>query len=274
MSAALDTGGPGRPPRPLRGVVFDLHGVLLGHAAPGPGARAGEVVARLRERGVRLSFVTNSSSSSAADIVRMLKQASIEARPEESISAGAAMGIYLREHHRGARLLLVGQPGLRRLIEEASAGEVRWADGATADVVVVGRDPELSSAKLSAVARAGERGALLLATSDDRQFLVGGALRAGPGETVRQVEEAMGRVARVVGKPSPFILERGLGLTREELRATLIVGDSPGIDVRLGAAVEAATALYCSHPGGDGAGPAPDWRIDRLDQILDLVGVV
>lgn len=269
--SALDATSPPASRRPCRGVLFDLHGVLLGHARALPGASAGEVIARLRGRRLRLSFVTNSSSVGAAEIVRMLGQEGIEAREAETISAGRAMALYLREHHPEARLLLIGQPGLRRLIEETGGGASRWAGG-DADVVVVGRDPSLSPAKLEEAARAGRRGALLLATSDDPHFLIDGELRAGPGQTLRQVEEAMGVRALVVGKPNPFILERGLGLTREQLRETLVVGDSPQNDVRLGRAVGAMTVLFGTSPDGSEEGPTPDWRIDRLEQILELIG--
>jgi HAD superfamily hydrolase (TIGR01450 family) len=257
---------------PLQRVLFDLHGVLLGHARPPPGVPAGEVISRLRRGGVAVAFVTNSSSSSAPDIVRMLAEAGIEAQPEEAVSAGRAMALYLREHHRSARLLLMGQPGLRQLIEEAAAEPVRWTSaGDDAEVVVVGRAPQLAERELEEAARAGRRGALLLATSDDARFLMRGDLLPGPGQTVRQVEQAMGARARIIGKPDPFILLRGLGLTPQQLQASLVVGDS-SIDVRLGACAGAATALF--NAPVDSGGPAPDWRIDRLEQVLELVGRV
>ena len=262
--------GPADTKGPLRRVVFDLHGVLLGHPLPLPGAPAGEVVSRLRAEGVAVAFVTNSSSSSGSDIIRMLADVGVEARPGEAISAGGAMALYLREHHPGARLMLVGQPGLRQLIEEGADAPVRWvSSGDAADVVVVGRAPGLTVRALEEAARAGRRGALLLATSEDASFLMSGEQVPGPGKTLRQVEHAMGVSARIIGKPDPFILMRGLGLSPEQLRGTLVVGDS-SIDVRLGVRAGAATVLF--NASMDPEGPAPDWRIERLEELLELVG--
>jgi 4-nitrophenyl phosphatase len=250
-------------------VLFDLHGVLVN---PGAGATvglpAGQVIERLREAGMVIAFVTNSSTVDADAIVALLARQRIAASPSEAFSAGMAMAAWLAEHHAGARVLVVGQPGLCRILERALGTGALVTRGDDADVVAVGRNLEVTAAQLDEVARARGR-AVLLATSRERTLPDGTGVALGPGMTVARVEQAMATRAFTVGKPNPYILERLMGWGRDTLTDTLVVGDTPESDRDLGRAVGAATALLDAGASGAEA----DFHLSRLDEILTLPGI-
>ena len=89
----------------IAGVLLDIDGVLLVSSEPLPGAAG--AVERLRRSGVPVRFVTNTTSVPAAGIAEALVQAGIELGGGDLVTAGIATATYLREHHPGARCLLL-----------------------------------------------------------------------------------------------------------------------------------------------------------------------
>jgi 4-nitrophenyl phosphatase len=261
--------------RPIRLVIFDLHGVICGRRVTTPEElSAAQVIASLRQHGALIRFVSNTSSRGPREVARILAECGIAACLDEIATAGQAMAVFLSRYYRGKRVFLIGQLGLRRLVEESCGQYVQIDDGSNADVVVVGRDPELSEVKLRAATGAAESGASLLATSVEESIPDDGGDQPGPGPTVRRVERAMGRPARIVGKPDSFVLEHVLGLDRALLRESLVVGDSTETDISLGARVGASTVLLAqSSFVRHRSSPQPDWVLQRLDQVLSIPGV-
>lgn len=253
--------------RPLHRVIFDLHGVLMFRAPEvAAGLPAGEVVAALRGRGLTISFVTNSSTVGPRHIRDILVKEGIAASEAECASAGMAMARYLRTHYLGARIFLVGAPGLRQILEESLGSAAFCQPEEAADVLVVGRDAGLTAERLAEVSRIGKN-AVVLATSREMTIPdAHGQLQAGPGVTVERVEEATGGRVLVIGKPNPYILREVLGLSSADLSATLIVGDSPNCDLALGQAAGAATALLSTTYAVTQA----TFQIERLDQLLSI----
>jgi arabinose operon protein AraL len=157
---------------------------------------------------------------------------------------------------------------LRDEIARVCGAAVEWASPEAAELVVVSRDPALSDDTLRRLG--GNRGARLLATCRDGEFPQQGQQQEGPGRTVIRVEQAMGRTARVLGKPNPYVLRRVMGLTPAQRAATLVVGDSPDQDVGLGRRAGCPTVLLAD-AASPMRGPRPDHRIHRLDQLLELI---
>lgn len=256
--------------RRIERVIFDLHGVLLHpDARLAAGLSPSEVVKLLRQKGYQVGFVSNSSTMSRNRMVEILGALGIKAKLTEVASAGLAVALYLKCSFPRFRLLLIGQEPFREIVELVCRRSIS-AD-AEREAVVVGRDPQLTSSKLAMAAEAAKRGAVLVATSRDAWFRMNSQLCVGPGETVRQVEQVMGIAAKIIGKPNPFILEDVLGLSNEQMKTTLLVGDEVDCDVEFGNVTGAKTALLalrCPRRG-----PRPDFVIQRLDQVLSLVEI-
>ncbi len=75
--------------RGIRGIVFDLDGTLI--RADRPLASAIEIVARLRQVGMRIVFCTQDNESEDTAIAARLNQIRFDADPEEIISCGAVV---------------------------------------------------------------------------------------------------------------------------------------------------------------------------------------
>ncbi|MDA8072548.1 MAG: HAD-IIA family hydrolase [Actinomycetota bacterium] len=227
--------------RSLRGVVFDLDGCLVKGQRAIPGAA--EVVALLRERSVTVRYFTNDSSKTPAETARRLSQAGISAHPREVLTSAIVAAGYASRAHPGGRVLAVGGPALRSALEEAGLCLV---DDESAEVVVVGRDPEFSYAKLEVACRAVWGGAVFIATNRDRRVPVSDGFVPGTGAIVSAIAWATNRRPKVTGKPSVLAARaavEALGLDADQV---VVVGDGLDQDVRMGKAVGARAVLVLS----------------------------
>ena len=82
------------PQSEIRGVIFDVDGVLEFQGSVLPGAI--ETVAALRARGIVIRFLTNSTLKSRASCAALLVEAGFEAFPDEVITASSATAVYLK----------------------------------------------------------------------------------------------------------------------------------------------------------------------------------
>ena len=87
-----------------RGLLLVIHGTLYHSGRPIPGAVT--TAARLRQNGVSLRFVTNTTSKSAASIVEKLRRMGFEARTGEVHSPPVVAGAMLREEAASAALFV------------------------------------------------------------------------------------------------------------------------------------------------------------------------
>ena len=114
-------------------VCCDLDGVIWRGEDPIPGAAGG--VAKLRDAGLRVVFVTNNSGARVADTVGRLAAMGIAAEPGDlATSAQAAASVLARDLPDGARVLPCAGAGV---IEALHASGFTVVDDGPADAVVV-----------------------------------------------------------------------------------------------------------------------------------------
>src|SRR5205823_7312812 len=92
-----------------------------------------ETMELVRARGIPFRIMTNTTSHSRADLSAELRGAGFDVAPEEILTAPAATAAYLRAHHPGARVYLLGETGVAQDLEGVSL-----VDAEPADVVVIG----------------------------------------------------------------------------------------------------------------------------------------
>src|SRR3954462_14724017 len=110
--------------------ILDLDGgVWLGDR---PIAGAVEAVARLRERGQRVWFLTNNSSLTVAAYVDKLVGMGVAATPDEVLTSAQAMALLVEP---GTTALVCGGAGVVEALGDRGVATVSDGD---ADVVVVG----------------------------------------------------------------------------------------------------------------------------------------
>lgn len=262
----------------MRGVVLDVDGTVLRGPELVPGARAGlDAVAAASAR--RL-FVSNNPTKAPDAYAERLRAAGVDADADSVVTSGTTTVAYLREHHPGARALVVGEDGLREQIRAAGLtvveGEAVEADGHGVDVVVASIDRDLTYDDLSTALWALQDGAALVGTDPDRTIPTDGRDLPGSGAVVGAVAHVADRAPdAVLGKPSATaqrIVRERLGLPPEDC---LVVGDRLDTDVALGARAGMETALVltgvATRADAERADPGPDHVLDSLADVSDLL---
>jgi phosphoglycolate/pyridoxal phosphate phosphatase family enzyme len=206
--------------------LFDLDGVLFRGDTAIPGAS--DAVARLRELGRRLAFVTNNSSRTPSDVVAHLARVGIDAFEDEVVSSALTTAALLAE--RGCRrAFVVGEAGLRDALV-AQGIEIRPDDELPVDVVVVGWDRTLTYETLRAATVLVQDGAALVASNADANYPAPDGHRwPGAGAILAAIETAAETRAEVIGKPhAPLLLE---ALARTGGARPLMIGDRLDTDI-------------------------------------------
>ncbi|KUO41309.1 MAG: hypothetical protein AVW06_01460 [Hadesarchaea archaeon DG-33-1] len=258
----------------LSALIFDMDGVLYIGDAPIKGAA--EVVAHLRKKGKRLAFVTNKSTYTRRTYVRRLAQMGITARESEIVTSAYATSLYLRRHVPGARVYVIGEPGLKRELGRAGLKLMPDARAREADFVVAGMDRTITYKKITAGLRALLAGAELIATNPDRAYPTETGISPGAGATIGALVGSSGKQPKVViGKPSPHMIKISLEVLSSTPKKAAIVGDKLDTDVLVGKRVGLTTILVLTGISSRrdvkrarGTEMAPDFVIESLKDLV------
>ncbi len=241
--------------------MLDLDGVLWRGKTPLPGSA--EAVARLRDAGRRVAFLTNNSYTVVADQIEKLAHMGVPAEADDiCTSAQAAAGLL----DPGSTAMVVGGPGIVEALEDRRVEVV--TDGSAVDAVVVGFDPSFDFKKLTKAFQAVRHGARLVGTNDDATFPTASGEIPGGGSIVTAVAYATGVTAEIAGKPNPAaarLLEDRIGTV------AWLVGDRLDTDGAMAQAVGARFGLVLSGvtTTAEGADPEPDAVAGDLAALVD-----
>jgi glycerol 3-phosphatase-2 len=250
------------------GFALDLDGVVWLTGQPIPGSV--EAIARLREGGRGVIFLTNDPRSTREEYAERLRRIGVETEVEDVLTSGTAVAEAVAAEIPGAGVYVVGSDALRAELRLAGL-EVVAGDDSSADAVVVGGHSGFDFAELHEAMTAVRAGAELWATGRDPVYPTAEGLLPGSGAIVAAVETASGATARVAGKPEPPMFEAA----RRRLRADrpAIVGDSLDSDIAGGAAAGFATILVltgrASRADADRAPVRPDAVVPSLAAFAD-----
>lgn len=232
--------------------AVDLDGVVWLDDEPIPGSAA--ALARLRDAGEEVVFVTNLSSRPVAEAEAKLARHGISAAGDVLTSAMAAATLV----QPGERVLLCAGPGVAEELERRGVHLVHDGD---ADAVVVGLHTDFDYAGLRRAATAVRRGARLIGTNDDPTFPTADGPIPGGGAILAAVAVAAGAEPVVAGKPNGPMAD----LVRARLGPSgVVVGDRPDTDGGLARRLGYRFALVLS----GSTGPA---EVEDLDPAPDLV---
>ncbi len=226
-----------------QGYIFDLDGTVYrgGEAIPG----AAEAIARLRNRGARVVFLSNKPLETREAYAKKLSRLGIPTRPEEVITSAYVLGERLAKAMPGARLYVIGEPPLLEILR--GYGLVITDGLGEVDVVVASFDRTFDYKKLTRGFWALRRGARFVATNPDRSCPVdpaeGGEI-PDAAAVIGALEGCTGRqVEWIAGKPSPLMLEAALAALGVPRDQCLMVGDRLETDIRMGKEGRVPTAL-------------------------------
>jgi len=244
--------------------IFDLDGVLWLGGDPIPGSA--DAVAKVREAGHRVLFLTNNSSRPVSAIVTKLTEMGIAAEHDEVVTSAQAAASLLEA---GTTALVCAGVGVSEALEEQGVDGV--AEG-SADAVIVGYHEEFDYHRLTVAYRAVCGGARLIGTNDDATYPTPDGPIPGGGAILAAVTTATGSEAEVAGKPYEPMAELVRQRLGDDVEGAVLVGDRPSTDGLMARRLDVAFALVLTGvTDADGVpdDPAPDHVVDDLRALVD-----
>ncbi|MBZ9654546.1 TIGR01458 family HAD-type hydrolase [Phyllobacterium lublinensis] len=251
----------------ISGVLLDLAGVLYDGETPIPGGS--EAIARLRQTGLPLRFVSNTTRNRKQNILGQLARLGLPVRGDELFTPAQAARNWLGKNHRSAHLLV--HPDL-------AADFLAADENAAGKVVIVGDAGEaFTYFALNEAFRLLVEGADLLALAPNRTFRdADGKLSLDAGAFVTALEFASQKQAVVLGKPSPAFFQLALDSMNCAAAEAVMVGDDAETDVAGALQAGCAHALLVRtgkyRPGDEGRySPAPTATVDDIAAAVDWI---
>lgn len=206
-----------------RALLIDLDGVLYVEDEPIPGAK--DAVAALRDQGLGLRFVTNTTARSHRQTLERLERLGFGVADEELVTP-AALARRRCEEAGHDRVALIMNEDVKRDFE----GLTETDDGPGA-VIMGDLGAAFGFEILNRAFRLVMDGAELIALQKNRFWLTPDGLSLDAGPFVAAIEYATGREALVVGKPSAAFFELILADLGADPDEAAMVGDDVETDV-------------------------------------------
>ena len=138
-----------------------------------------------------------------------------------------ATGSFLKDEYPGCRAFVLGGGGLIKCLEESGVTLVDTEP----DFVILGEGQDFTLKMVNNAADMIIGGARFIATNRDPSPRKPGCNNLGISATAAMIEEATGREAFVIGKPSPLMMRSASRYMELEPSETTIVGDTMETDI-------------------------------------------
>ncbi len=208
-----------------KGFLIDMDGVIYCGNNPIKGAK--EFIKELQEQKIPFLFMTNNSQRTPIDVVNKLKPMDIHVKEENIYTSAMATAWFLSFMKPKGTAYILGEGGLISSLHENGYTIVTQDP----DYVVIGEGRNFTLEMANNAVNMVLAGAKLIATNLDPSPKKEGWDNLGIKAIVRMIEEATGRRAFSVGKPSPVMMRaarKKLGLTTDE---TVVIGDTMDTDI-------------------------------------------
>jgi len=249
----------------LRGVIFDIDGVLTFQGRVYPNAI--EVVDALREKGIVLKFLTNSTLTSRASCAEKLRKSGFLVSQDEVITASYASASYLRSRNPRSCWVMVDREGMDEFGEFVH-------DTENPEYIVIGDNrSQFDFDHLNKALRLLMNGAKLIAMQSELLDTSMGDIELNVGSWVGMLERAAGIQAISIGKPNPYIFELALQSMLLDMSEVLMVGDRISTDVQGANQIGLRSVLIKSGEFDErdlASGITPTYTLDTIGELLEL----
>lgn len=248
--------------------LIDIDGVLTVSWRPLPGAV--EAVSRLRDGGLKVALLTNTTSRTRDSIASTLVEAGFPVDADDILTAPVLAARYIGEKYPGARCLLLNSGDI-----SADLTSVTLVEDDPDIVLLGGAGPEFDYEALNAVFGHLQDGARLLALHRSMYWRTDEGLRLDTGAFLVGLEQAAGVEAEVIGKPAATFFETALSGLEADASAALMIGDDLDSDVlaaqRIGlTGVLVRTGKYNGQKL-EASEENPDHIVDSIADIRELL---
>jgi len=208
----------------IRGFIFDVDGVLEFQGEVYPGAI--ETIDLLRDKGIVLRFLTNSTLKSRASCAGRLRESGFKIFDQEVITASYATARYLDRLKPSSCWIMVEREGSNEFLGFNQ-------DTENPEYIVIGDNRSIFDFEhLNRALRLLLKGAKLIGMQSELIDSSMGEVELNVGSWVGMLERASGVKATYIGKPNPYVFEltlKKMGLNKSEV---IMVGDRVSTDVR------------------------------------------
>ncbi|SFW26187.1 NagD protein [Sinomicrobium oceani] len=208
-----------------KGFLIDMDGVIYSGDTMIEGADT--FIASLQENDIPFLFMTNNSQRSPLDTVNKVAKMGIHIKEENVYTSAMATAWFLSFMKPNGTAYVLGEGGLITSLHQQGYVMVNQ----NPDYVVVGEGRNFTLEMVNNAVDMILEGAKFIATNLDPSPKKEGWNNLGIKAIVAMIEEATGKKAFSVGKPSPVMMRaarKTLGLTAQE---TIIIGDTMDTDI-------------------------------------------
>lgn len=256
----------------IRGVLFDLDGVLYNGEEPIPGAA--EAVKAIRQRGIPTLFVTNTTSRPRTALAVKLLRFGIRVQLAEIWTPPVAAAAWMRARGPGRAALFVPEATraeFEGLEERALADEVELRYVVIGDL---GQGWDYATLNRAFRLLHADQERILIALGMTRYWRSGGGVNLDVAPFVAALECATGHKAIVLGKPATEFFRQAAEILRLAPSELLMIGDDLHADA-LGAkraGLRAALVRTGKFRERDlESAEGPDWVLDSVCGLPTLL---
>jgi len=204
----------------IKAILFDISGVLYEDNTPIMGAV--DAINQLQNAGIPLRFVTNSSRSTEAMILRTLQKMGFAIDPSQVFTAPGAIKRFLQSKNLRPYCLIH-----RDLEAEFTDFEQSNPNA----VVVADAAERFDYNRLNTAFELLVEGAPLIGIGRNRYFKSDGQLCLDAGPFIQALEYAAGVEAQIIGKPAPAFFMAAVNSVGCKPEEVLMIGDDAEADV-------------------------------------------
>jgi NagD protein len=223
-----------------KGFLIDMDGVIYGNDLLIPGAD--KFIEQLQKRKIPFLFMTNNSQRTPLDTVNKVAKMGIKIKEENVYTSAMATASFLSFMEPKGTAYVLGEGGL--ITSLSQEGYILVNNNP--DFVVVGEGRNFTLEMVNNAVDMILHGAKLIATNLDPSPKKIGWNNLGIKAIVKMIEEATGKKAFSVGKPSPVMMRAARKYLGLEARETIIIGDTMDTDILGGIQLGYTTILTLS----------------------------
>lgn len=220
--------------------MIDMDGVIYREDELIEGAD--QFVGLLLQKKIPFTFLSNNSQRSRAEAVKKLATLGISVTEEHIYTSAMATATFLSDEYPGCSAYVLGEGGLLKSLKNAG---IRVVDQSP-DFVILGEGHEFTLQKVHQAVDMILAGAKFLSTNRDPSPRKEGWNNLGIAAVAAMIEEATGREAFVIGKPSPVMMRSAGAYMGLDPQDTTVVGDTMETDIKGGMYMGFRTILVLS----------------------------
>lgn len=223
-----------------KGFLIDMDGVIYGNDTLIPGAD--KFIEQLQKKKIPFLFMTNNSQRTPLDTVNKVAKMGIKIKEQNVYTSAMATASFLSFMEPKGSAYVLGEGGL--ITSLSQEGYILVNNNP--DFVVVGEGRNFTLEMVNNAVDMILSGSKLIATNLDPSPKKSGWTNLGIKAVVAMIEEATGKKAFSVGKPSPVMMRSARKYLGLEAKETIIIGDTMDTDILGGIQLGYTTILTLS----------------------------